>query len=52
MQLSQWYHSLANIQIFESRSVHFLTPALTTSEILTFYDFYLQNVGQDHGIQF
>ena len=47
----QWYHSLTNIQIFKSRSVDFCASShrFIVKKIGLFY---LQKVGQGHGVQF
>ena len=45
----QWYHSLANIKCIKVILCIFAL-ALTISDVLTFTNFDLQKVGQDHGV--
>ena len=51
VQLSQWFHSLENIQIFQSRCVHFCTTSHCFRDI-NILNCLPQKVGQGHVVQF
>ena len=51
VQISHWYHSMANITIYKRLS-HIFVLALTVSDILIFLNFDLQKLGQCHILQF
>ena len=51
MQHWQWRHSTANVNLYKSYRNH-LTPAYAVFEIFTFKMFHLENLGQDHGVQY
>ena len=48
----QWYHSLANIQIFKSRFVNFCATSHFFFKYINIYNAQLQDVGQGHRVQF
>ena len=51
VQNPQYCHSMANIKIYKSCSVHFFALALTVSNKLTFQIVDLEKVGQGHVVQ-